>query len=87
MKAKNVGGKQRLMRAGMALGLFALARRANRSNHRAIAELASVGAASLLFNTVTGYCMFNGLLGKDTTAGRKPMPPSDQAPTVPETRP
>lgn len=78
-KTTNVGGRDRYLRAAIAVGLFLIARRADRNDRRFLAEMASLAASSFAFNTVTGYCGLNALLGVDTTGGDSPRSESLQS--------
>lgn len=64
---RNVGGRDRLLRAGLAVVLVAVAGLALRADRRRVATLAAVGAAGLGFNAVTCFCGLNAALGIDTT--------------------
>lgn len=64
---RNVGGRDRLLRAGLAVVLVAVAGLALRTDRRRLATLAAVGAAGLGFNAVTCFCGLNAALGIDTT--------------------
>jgi len=65
---KNVGGRDRLIRAVLAVVLTIVSLRWLRSGKRKRGLLAGVGALSLGFNASTGYCGFNDTLDIDTTA-------------------
>ena len=64
----NVGGRDRLARAALALAFTVLAVRALRQGKRARAVLALVGALGFGFNAATCFCGLNERLGIDTTA-------------------
>ncbi|MFB6304293.1 MAG: YgaP-like transmembrane domain [Haloferacaceae archaeon] len=64
---RNVGGRDRRLRAGLAVVLLVVAALALRSDRRAVAVVAVVGATGLGFNAVTCFCGLNALLGVDTT--------------------
>jgi hypothetical protein len=65
---KNVGGRDRLIRAALAVVLTIVSVRWLRSGKRKRGLLAGVGALGLGFNASTGYCGFNDTLDIDTTA-------------------
>lgn len=65
---KNVGGRDRLIRAVLAVVLTIVSVRWLRSGKRKRGLLAGVGALGLGFNASTGYCGFNDTLDIDTTA-------------------
>ncbi|MFB6280722.1 MAG: YgaP-like transmembrane domain [Haloferacaceae archaeon] len=67
MVERNVGGRDRLARAVLAVGLAALAAVALRSGRRSIGTVAAVCALALGFNAATCFCGLNRLLGVDTT--------------------
>ncbi|MFB6156351.1 MAG: YgaP-like transmembrane domain [Haloferacaceae archaeon] len=64
---RNVGGRDRVLRALVAVALVAVAGIALRAGRRGVATVAVVGAAGLGFNAVTCFCGLNALLGVDTT--------------------
>jgi hypothetical protein len=64
---QNVGGRDRLARAAVAVGLTVLAIRALRAGRRTTGLLAGLGALALGFNATTGFCGLNRTLGVDTT--------------------
>lgn len=63
----NVGGRDRLVRAALAVLLTVVAVRALRSGNRTTGLLAGVGALGLGFNATTCFCGLNRLLEVDTT--------------------
>ena len=65
---KNVGGRDRLIRAVLAVVLTIVSVRWLRSGKRKRGLFAGVGALTLGFNASTGYCGFNDTLDIDTTA-------------------
>jgi hypothetical protein len=64
---RNVGGRDRLVRAALAALLTVVAVRALRRGKRTTGLLAGVGALGLGFNATTCFCGLNRLLGVDTT--------------------
>ncbi|AXG06987.1 DUF2892 domain-containing protein [Haloplanus rubicundus] len=66
---RNVGGRDRLVRAALAVLLTVVAVRALRRGNRTTGLLAGVGALGLGFNVTTCVCGLNRLLGIDTTDG------------------
>lgn len=64
---RNVGGRDRLARAALALGMTALTIGFFRSGRRTLALVAVAGAVGLGFNAVTCFCGVNEALGIDTT--------------------
>jgi|GEM_PF-210187 len=66
---KNVGGRDRLIRAVLAVVLTIVSLRWLRSGKRKRGLLAGIGALGLGFNASTGYCGFNDTLDIDTTSG------------------
>lgn len=64
---KNVGGRDRLVRAVLAVTLTIVAVRALRQGRRKTGLLAGLGALSFGFNATTGVCGLNELLDLDTT--------------------
>ena len=65
---QNVGGRDRLIRAVLAVVLTIVSLRWLRSGKRKRGLLAGIGALGLGFNASTGYCGFNDTLDVDTTA-------------------
>jgi hypothetical protein len=65
---QNVGGRDRLARAAVAVGLTVLAVRAFLAGKRTTGLLAALGALGLGFNATTGVCGLNRTLGVDTTS-------------------
>ncbi|MFB9809810.1 YgaP family membrane protein [Haloarcula sebkhae] len=65
---KNVGGRDRLIRAVLAAVLTIVSLRWLRSGKRKRGLLAGIGALGLGFNASTGYCGFNDTFDIDTTA-------------------
>jgi len=66
---ENVGGRDRLLRAALAVVLTIVSLRWLRSGKRKRGLLAGAGALTLGFNATTGYCGVNDSLDVDTTAG------------------
>ncbi|RCU45901.1 DUF2892 domain-containing protein [Haloplanus salinus] len=66
---RNVGGRDRLVRAALAVLLTVVAARALRRRKRPAGLLAGIGALGLGFNATTCVCGLNRLLGVDTTEG------------------
>jgi hypothetical protein len=66
---RNVGGRDRLVRAALAVLLTVVAVRAFRRGKRATGLLAGVGALGFGFNATTCFCGLHRLLGIDTTDG------------------
>ena len=66
---RNVGGRDRLVRAALAALLTIVAVRALRRGKRTTGLLAGIGALGLGFNATTCFCGLNRLLGIDTTDG------------------
>lgn len=64
---KNVGGRDRLARAVLAVTLTIVAVRALRRGKRKTGLLAGLGALEFGFNATTGVCGVNELLDRDTT--------------------
>ncbi|WP_336337031.1 YgaP family membrane protein [Haloarcula brevis] len=64
----NVGGRDRLLRAVLAVVLTIVSVRWLRSGKRKRGLLAGVGALGLGFNASTGYCGFNDTFDIDTTS-------------------
>ena len=65
---RNVGGRDRIARAVLAVSLAAVAAQAFRSGNRTRGLLVAVAAAGLAFNAVTCFCGLNRTLGIDTTS-------------------
>ncbi|PSP99813.1 DUF2892 domain-containing protein [Halobacteriales archaeon QS_4_69_31] len=63
----NVGGRDRLVRALLAVVFTVVAVRALLAGHRKRGLLATVGALGFGFNAVTCFCGLNAALGIDTT--------------------
>jgi threonine dehydrogenase-like Zn-dependent dehydrogenase len=63
----NVGGRDRLVRAVLAVLLAVVAVRARRHGKRTTGLLAGLGALGFGFNAVTCFCGLNRLLVVDTT--------------------
>ncbi len=66
---KNVGGRDRLVRAVLAVVLSIVAARWLKAGKKGRGLLASAGAFVFGFNATTGYCGANDALDIDTTAG------------------
>ena len=64
---KNVGGRDRLIRAVLTVVLTVVSVRWLRSGKRKRGLLAGIGALGLGFNASTGYCGFNDTFDIDTT--------------------
>jgi acetoin utilization deacetylase AcuC-like enzyme len=64
----NVGGRDRLARALLAVGLTVVALDAVRDGRRLTGLLAAAGALGAGFNATTCFCGLNAALGVDTTA-------------------
>lgn len=64
---ENVGGRDRLARALLAVVLTVAAVRSLRNGKRARGLLAGAGALAFGFNATTKYCGVNDALGIDTT--------------------
>jgi hypothetical protein len=64
---KNVGGRDRLVRAVLAAVLAVVAVGTLQDGRRTIGLLAGVGALGLGFNATTCFCGLNEALGIDTT--------------------
>jgi hypothetical protein len=64
---RNVGGRDRLVRAALAVLLAVVAVRALGRGKQAAGLLAGVAALGLGFNATTCFCGMNRLLGIDTT--------------------
>lgn len=67
MPDTNVGGKDRLLRAVLAVVSTVVAVQALRGGRRKIGAVAGLAALGAGFNAVTGFCGLNALLGVDTT--------------------
>jgi hypothetical protein len=67
MAETNVGGRDRLARALLAVVLSVFAVGALREGWRTAGILAAVGALGFGFNAVTCFCGLNRALGVDTT--------------------
>jgi hypothetical protein len=67
MAETNVGGRDRLARALLAVVLTSVAIRSLRSGRRRAGLLAAVGALGFGFNATTCFCGMNETLGIDTT--------------------
>jgi hypothetical protein len=65
---ENVGGRDRLGRAALAVLFSIAALSALRSGNRSRAVLATVAALGFGFNATTCFCGLNAALGLDTTA-------------------
>lgn len=65
--AKNVGGRDRLVRALLAVVLTVMAVQALRTGRRALGLIAGLGALGVGFNAATCFCGINAVLGIDTT--------------------
>jgi len=65
--SKNVGGKDRLLRAIGAVLLTITAVRALRAGRRSTGVLAALGAVGLGFNATVCFCGLNASLGIDTS--------------------
>ncbi|ERH01988.1 MAG: protein of unknown function (DUF2892) [Halonotius sp. J07HN6] len=65
--SKNVGGKDRLLRAIGAVLLTITAVRALRAGRRPTGVLAALGAVGLGFNASVCFCGLNAALGIDTS--------------------
>lgn len=65
---KNVGGRDRLVRALLAVVLTVVAISSLRSGKRKTGLLAGIGALGFGFNAVTAFCGVNETLGIDTTS-------------------
>jgi hypothetical protein len=64
---RNVGGRDRIVRAVFAVVLAGLAIGLVGSGQRAVGVVAALGAVGLGFNAVTCFCGVNEALGIDTT--------------------
>lgn len=65
---RNVGGRDRIARAVLAVVLATVAVKALRSGKRTRGVLAAVAATGFLVNSVTCFCGLNSALGIDTTS-------------------
>jgi hypothetical protein len=63
----NVGGRDRLARATLAVLLTVVAIRSLRGGRRTLGLLAGAGALGLGFNATTCFCGLNRALGIDTS--------------------
>lgn len=68
MVERNVGGRERFVRAVLAVALAALAIARFRGGDRTTGLLAGVAAVGFGINAVTCFCGLNALLGVDTTS-------------------
>lgn len=68
MAAKNVGGRDRIVRAVLAALLTVVAVRTLRGGRRKTGLLALVGALGFGFNATMCFCGLNSALGIDTTS-------------------
>ncbi|MBV0924719.1 DUF2892 domain-containing protein [Halomicroarcula limicola] len=66
---ENVGGRDRLARAALAVVLTVAAVRSLRNGKRLRGLLAGIGALVFGFNATSGYCGVNDVLGRDTAGG------------------
>ncbi|MBX0294794.1 YgaP family membrane protein [Haloarcula nitratireducens] len=66
---ENVGGRDRLARAALAVVLTVAAVRSLRNGKRLRGLLAGIGALVFGFNATSGYCSVNDVLDRDTTGG------------------
>jgi hypothetical protein len=64
---RNIGGRDRIARAALAVVLTLVALRALSAGRRGRATLATAGALGFGFNAVTCFCGLNRALGVDTT--------------------
>jgi len=64
----NVGGRDRIARAVLAVAFAAVTLQALRSGRRTRGLFAAVLSAGFALNTVTCFCTVNRMLGIDTTA-------------------
>jgi Protein of unknown function (DUF2892). len=67
MPQKNVGGRDRQVRALLAVALSIVAINRLRSGQKRVGLLAVVGALGFGFNATTCFCGMNEMLGLDTT--------------------
>jgi hypothetical protein len=77
---RNVGGRDRLVRFGLAAVLSIVSVKWLRSGKRLCGVLAGIGALGFGFNATTGYCGCNDALGVDTAGGEDDIP----GPNVPD---
>jgi hypothetical protein len=77
---RNVGGRDRLARFGLAAVLSIVSVKWLRSGKRLRGLLAGIGALGFGFNATTGYCGCNDALGIDTTGGEGDTP----GPNIPD---
>ena len=82
MTDKNVGGRDRLIRAVLAVVLSILAVRWLKGGKKGRGLLAGVGALGFGFNATTGYCGANDALDIDTTEGEIPGTDSEETTTA-----
>ena len=68
MVEQNVGGRDRFVRATLAVLLTVVAVRTLRSGKRKTGMLALVGAFGFGFNATTCFCGMNKAIGLDTTS-------------------
>ena len=68
MAEKNVGGRDRLVRALLAVALTVVAISTLKKGKRKTGLLALVGAVGFGFNATTCFCGLNQTLGIDTTS-------------------
>jgi hypothetical protein len=64
---QNVGGRDRIVRATLAVALSLVAVTALREGNRSRGTLAGLGALAFGFNATTCFCGLNAALGLDTT--------------------
>ncbi|MFB6256696.1 MAG: YgaP-like transmembrane domain [Haloplanus sp.] len=64
---RNVGGRDRLFRAVLAVVMVVVAGLALRAGRRSVATVAAAAAVGLGINAVTCFCGLNAALGLDTT--------------------
>jgi hypothetical protein len=64
---RNVGGRDRIVRAVLAAALSVVAVAALREGNRSRGMLAGLGALAFGFNATTCFCGLNAALGLDTT--------------------
>ncbi len=67
MNATNVGGRDRIARAALAVTLGIVTLLALRGGNRPVAAATAVGTIALAINAVTCFCGLNAALGIDTT--------------------
>jgi len=65
---RNVGGRDRIVRAALAVALAVVAVSRLRRGSRVVGLLALVGALGAGFNATTRFCGLNAALGVDTTS-------------------